>query len=73
MTTLIQEFRRKGISLRLLPSLLKDIEVSFKKRQRPSRHQLNVELEDLGWGIRIIDQQIYQRILHALQPEKLGE
>ena len=63
ISTLRQEFDRKGLYSELLPGLLKDIEVFFGNHNHHSLHRLNLELEDLGWGIGVIDQQIYERIL----------
>lgn len=63
ISTMAQELHRKGIDPELLPGFLKDIKLFIKDNGRLSLQRLNLELEDLGWGIRIIDQQIYDRIL----------
>jgi hypothetical protein len=61
--TLSQEFHRKGLYPGLLPGLLNDIDAFFGNHIHHSLHRLNLELEELGWGISVIEQQIYERIL----------
>lgn len=70
LSNLAEEFRRKGISFGLLPRLFADIEVYLKSKGQPSRRQLNSELEDFGWGISIIDQQLYEHILQVHQTHR---
>ena len=63
LSNFVEAFKRKGISFGMLPRLIEDIEVFLASERRPSLHQLNIELEDLGWGIGIIDPPVYDRIL----------
>jgi hypothetical protein len=64
--TLMREFHRKGIHPKQLQELLTDIEIFFQNNGYRSRQQLNLELENLGWGINIIDRETYDRIIHLL-------
>jgi len=64
--TLEQEFHRKGIHPKLLQELLTDIEIFFQNNGYRSRKQLNLELENLGWGINIIGRETYDRIIQLL-------
>lgn len=66
MSTLTGEFHRKGIHPEQLRGLLKDIEIFFHNNGYRSRQRLNLELESLGWGIKIIDRETYERILLLL-------
>lgn len=66
MSTLMHEFHRKGIHPGQIQGLLKDIEIFFHNNGYRSRQWLNLELESLGWGIKIIDRETYERILELL-------
>ena len=66
MSTLIREFDRKGIHPGQFQGLLKDIEKFFQKNGYRSRQRLNLELESLGWGIKIIDRETFESILQLL-------
>jgi hypothetical protein len=65
VSTLTEEFHRKGLYPGLLPKFLRDIDVLINDNTEISRNRLNHELEDLGWGISVINHKIYERILKA--------
>lgn len=65
--TLAHEFHRKGINRGQLPRLLKDIETFLNDNGCRSIRLLNLELESLGWGIKLVDQQTFEHILQLLE------
>ena len=67
LSSLAEQFNRKGIDLDQLALLMDDIELFFRESKKYSRHWLNIELERLGWGIRIVEPQTYQSIRRLIK------
>ena len=74
VSTLTSQFSRKGIHSEQLSHLIDDIELYFHHNDTFSRKRLNLELESLGWGIKIVEPQTYElirRLMDKLRSEKI--
>ena len=68
---LVSEFNRKGIHREQVTWLIDDIELLFYSNDTYSRNRLNLELESLGWGIKIVEPQTYELIRRLINKLRL--
>jgi hypothetical protein len=73
LSTLAEQFNRKGIDMDQLALLMDDIELFFQESKKCSRNRLNIELERLGWGIRIVEPRTYQSIRRLIKIINSGQ
>jgi hypothetical protein len=57
----------KGFTDDEIPSLFSDLNAYFVQRKNYSVQELNRDMEDLGWGIQIIDQSLFKDILYYFE------
>lgn len=73
LSKLAEQFNRKGIETDQLTFLMDDIELFFRESKKLSRQRLNIELERLGWGIRIVEPQTYQSLRRLIEVIGTGQ
>jgi hypothetical protein len=56
------KFLKKGFTLVELPDLLNDLALLFKHSKRCTKNNINQELENLGWGIELLDEYLFKEI-----------
>ena len=67
LNDLSSQFQKKGFLPIEIPGLIKDVLALFDKGECCSVAEANRELEDLGWGLEIIDPVIYEIIVPGAQ------
>lgn|GEM_PF-4459364 len=70
--TLVSQFNRKGIDRDQVTWLIDDVELLFHRNDKISRNRLNIELESLGWGIKIVEPQTYDLIRRLVDKLRSG-
>jgi hypothetical protein len=53
---------KKGFTPVELPDLLNDLTLLFKQSKRFTTNNINQELENLGWGIELLDEYLFKEI-----------
>ena len=56
------KFLKKGLTEVELPDLLNDLALLFKQSKRFTTNNINQELENLGWGIELLDEYLFKEI-----------
>jgi hypothetical protein len=57
---------KKGFSLEEIPKLVNDLTNLIRESRICTTYDINLELENLGWGIQIIDESLYDEFLKHL-------
>ena len=60
------KFLKKGLTPVELPDLLNDLTLLFKQSKRCTRNNINQELENLGWGVDLLDGYLFKEIVSLL-------
>ena len=60
---LVYRLNRKGLRRDDLPFFIKDIENLKNENKNLSCQTLNHELEELGWGIEILDREMFGSLI----------
>lgn len=72
-TDLLFRFNNKGLSNIEVAGFLSDFR-NLKQRQGiPPLHHANLELENLGWGVSIMDTALYRDLISLIEGEALEE
>jgi hypothetical protein len=66
---LMLQFHRKGLRKADYRFVLDDIEYLKKEHGNLSLKILNRDLEDLGWGIQIVNREMFESILSLLDDQ----
>jgi hypothetical protein len=56
------KFLKKGFTEVELPDLLNDLILLFKQSKRCTANKINQELENLGWGVDLLDDYLFKEI-----------
>ena len=56
------KFLKKGFTPVELPDLLNDLALLFIQSKRFTTNNINQELENLGWGIELLDEYLFKEI-----------
>ena len=64
---LFHMFQKKGFMPIEIPGLIKDVYIILDKGRYCTITEVNQELEDLGWGIEIMDNVTYELINTPVQ------
>jgi hypothetical protein len=56
------KFLKKGFTPVELPDLLNDLTLLFKQSKSCTTNDINQELENLGWGVDLLDEYIFKEI-----------
>jgi len=65
LSNLSLKFQEKGFTPVEIPGLIKDISSIMDKGRYFNKAKVSQELEDLGWGVDIIDTDTYEIILRV--------
>jgi hypothetical protein len=57
---------QKGFTPVEIPELLNDLTLLIHQSKSCTTNYINKELENLGWGIQIIDESLFQEIISLL-------
>jgi hypothetical protein len=57
---------KRGFTPEEIPELLDDLSYLVKESKTYTSNYINQELENLGWGIQIIDESLFKEILQHL-------
>jgi hypothetical protein len=55
-------FLKKGFTPAELPDLLNDLTLLIKQSKRCTTNNINQELENLGWGVDLLDEYLFKEI-----------
>ena len=53
---------KKGFTPAELPDLLNDLTLLIKQSKRCTTNNINQELENLGWGVDLLDEYLFKEI-----------
>jgi hypothetical protein len=56
-------FKNRGLLQEELPDFIKDVIQLIDEEENRSLNMVNQELEELGWGIQILDETAYNQFL----------
>jgi hypothetical protein len=56
------KFLKKGLTPVELPDLLNDLTLLFKQSKGCTTNNINQELENLGWGVDLLDEYLFKEI-----------
>jgi hypothetical protein len=65
-----KHFNGKGLIDDEIPFFVSDLKKYFVLRKNDSLQDLNREMEDLGWGIQIIDQSLFKDLLYYFENQQ---
>jgi hypothetical protein len=61
--TLTDRLMKKGFSPVEIPELIDDLTSLFRRCKNHTAAHVNQELETLGWGVDLLDESLFQKIL----------
>jgi len=53
-----------GLSNDEIPFFLNDLRAFFNQGTRHTLHDINLEMEELGWGIEVVDMSLFDDLIH---------
>jgi hypothetical protein len=64
LNSLYRWLKEKGLPGEEIPYFIDDVIQFFDKQGYLSLNSLNEELEDLGWGVQLIDETAYKQMMY---------
>jgi hypothetical protein len=68
--TLYKKLNEKGMLTDEIPFFFSDLNMYFNQRKKYSLHDLNQNMENLGWGLQVIDQMLFTELLYYYENKK---
>jgi hypothetical protein len=67
---LADSLMKKGFGFEEIPELINDLILLLQQPENRTTVYVNQELENLGWGIQLLDESLFQKIVsHLVSPD----
>ena len=66
----LKQFIDNGMLSDEIPFFINDLKRYFARKKNVSLPDLNIDLENLGWGIQVIDRTLFKTLLHHFENVK---